>query len=99
MATVKSWMARCGSPVAAKKTAARQVVLPAARLRLDGLVEIGLRLLPVAGGLVIAAARPPRRRVGAIRLDCLGIGGDRLGAPPRGVGLAATLERRQGSLL
>ena len=92
-------MARSACPIAAKKLAARQVVLRAARLRLHRLVEIGLRLLAVARGLVIAAARPPRLHVGPVRLDCLGIGGDRLVALPRIVRLLAALQCRLRFLL
>src|ERR1039457_5182532 len=82
-----------------KKLAASQVVLRAARLCLDRLVEIGLRLLAVVRGLVIAPARPPRLHVGRVRLDCLGIGRNRLVALPRIVRFLAALQGRQRFLL
>ena len=75
-----------------KKIGAREVVLGSARLRLDGLVEIGLRLLAVARGQVIAAARAPRLRVGGVRLHCFAIGGNGLVALSRLVRFLAALQ-------
>ena len=53
----------------------------------------------VAGGLVVAAARPPRIDVGWVGLDGFGIGGDRLVAFPGVVGFLAALQCRQGLFL
>ena len=77
-----------------KKIGARQVILGPARLHLDGLVEIGLRLLAVARGQIIAPARAPRLRVGGVGLDCFAIGGNGVVALSRLVRFLAALQGR-----